>query len=618
MNVTDKIKKSKDNKQKKHEEVRLDEAGEILRQDKYKQKVQSRSDQTLHCTDPAISVSTVLEQKLLDAALKPLNSQEANTDRKGELHAQTQIREDLCQALKEKDTVVRMYRTLDRAYSILKQKVATLQAEQQNIVFRNKCLSALLQDALADRDKALSGRTSVTAECICRGGDTFSREPRIVDNDGAIHDLNTLHTLNSEMNTGTNGLKRLDEKQTGTRSRQKDAATSNLGLPTDEEGAATAAGSSSARSSPDGQELERSASKKTAFKGGPQDPMLGSNKRTIDLEKSLEQMKAEFEAMEDYWQSKLEAERKFYETQLEETEVQFQKQEERLKEFELLFLREDEDVELELDLDGLKLTQIDEEGEEEPEDQEEGEMSDDENVAGGRLLSSSGNTSEQMLIEDKEWKAYQKKLELKDKQKEQLEILYQEILKQKDIEIEQCEMLHQEQLQQKKREFDQMEQEYQAQLEQHASAHKKEMEHLRKLHKKQLKQQLSSHTEQQQQLKKAHKEQLEQQLTLHSEQQQQMKIAHKEQLEHQFASYIEEQQKLKRVHKDQLHAQKERMKENQKQLLLAWEQQLEQLKKEHEGKLEKQKNSCDRRLEQQEKILREELEEDKFLKDYLE
>ena len=51
------------------------------------------------------------------------------------------------------------------------------------------------------------------------------------------------------------------------------------------------------------------------------------------LEQSLELMKQEFESMEDYWQGKMDDERRFYEDQIRTSGEQFKELEERLREY---------------------------------------------------------------------------------------------------------------------------------------------------------------------------------------------------------------------------------------------------------------------------------------------
>ena len=51
------------------------------------------------------------------------------------------------------------------------------------------------------------------------------------------------------------------------------------------------------------------------------------------LEQSLDLMKDEFESMEDYWQGKMDKERKFYENQIRDSEEKFKELEDRLKEY---------------------------------------------------------------------------------------------------------------------------------------------------------------------------------------------------------------------------------------------------------------------------------------------
>jgi len=56
-------------------------------------------------------------------------------------------------------------------------------------------------------------------------------------------------------------------------------------------------------------------------------------KKNEQLEQSLELMKQEFESMEDYWQGKIDNERRFYEDQITTSGEQFKELEDRLKEY---------------------------------------------------------------------------------------------------------------------------------------------------------------------------------------------------------------------------------------------------------------------------------------------
>ena len=320
-----------------------------------------------------------------------------------------------------------------------------------------------------------------------------------------------------------------------------------------------AAGSSSGRSSPDGQEIQKTSAKLT--KPDPQQQQVADTGRTSNLEQSLDQMRREFEAMEDYWQAKLEAERRFHEAQLEQSEAQFKEQEARLKEFELLLMRQEEEYE-EFDIGGEpKLTQIEEEEEEEEDETTSGE---DEQEEHHRFPSNyvtanvEGHTETQVEI--------QQLKQLLNELEQQIEI-HKKLLEEKEESLEQLTSFSKEQLEQKD------------------VTHRTKVEQLKKTHKHQLEQQLKTHNEQMTQLKRAHHEQL---------------------------------QQLKRSYKEQLQAQKETTKSSQQQLQQAYIQQLQQLEKAHDMQLEKQKKSCERRLELQAKQLREEFEEEKMYKDYLE
>jgi len=55
--------------------------------------------------------------------------------------------------------------------------------------------------------------------------------------------------------------------------------------------------------------------------------------KNVQLEQSLELMKQEFESMEDYWQGKMDDERRFYEDQIRTSGEQFKELEDRLKEY---------------------------------------------------------------------------------------------------------------------------------------------------------------------------------------------------------------------------------------------------------------------------------------------
>jgi len=65
---------------------------------------------------------------------------------------------------------------------------------------------------------------------------------------------------------------------------------------------------------------------------------IGLLEKHKQLEESLEMMSSEFENLEDYWQSKLDEERRFYEEQLKTNESQFKNLEVKLKEYEDLLL----------------------------------------------------------------------------------------------------------------------------------------------------------------------------------------------------------------------------------------------------------------------------------------
>ena len=75
------------------------------------------------------------------------------------------------------------------------------------------------------------------------------------------------------------------------------------------------------------------------------------------LEESLDLMKEEFESMEDYWQNKLEDERKFYEEQLKTNENQFRELESRMKEYDEVLITHLDDNKQD---DNDKLSTIDE------------------------------------------------------------------------------------------------------------------------------------------------------------------------------------------------------------------------------------------------------------------
>ena len=68
-------------------------------------------------------------------------------------------------------------------------------------------------------------------------------------------------------------------------------------------------------------------------------------------------MKEEFESMEDYWQNKLEDERKFYEEQLKTNENQFRELENRMKEYDEVLITHLDDNKQD---DNDKLSTIDE------------------------------------------------------------------------------------------------------------------------------------------------------------------------------------------------------------------------------------------------------------------
>ena len=56
----------------------------------------------------------------------------------------------------------------------------------------------------------------------------------------------------------------------------------------------------------------------------------------------MDLMKEEFESMEDYWQNKLDDERKFYEEQLKTNENQFKELENRMKEYDEVLITLDD------------------------------------------------------------------------------------------------------------------------------------------------------------------------------------------------------------------------------------------------------------------------------------
>ena len=56
------------------------------------------------------------------------------------------------------------------------------------------------------------------------------------------------------------------------------------------------------------------------------------------LEESLELMSSEFESLEDYWQNKMDEERKFYEKQLKSNEKQFEELDVKMKDYEDLLM----------------------------------------------------------------------------------------------------------------------------------------------------------------------------------------------------------------------------------------------------------------------------------------
>lgn len=130
------------------------------------------------------------------------------------------------------------------------------------------------------------------------------------------------------------------------------------------------------RSSPDGQEgdlLEHSRSlccsacdisteqRRTLEALGKEKTQLLKNNQ--QLQESLNLMNSEFESMENYWQDKLNDERKFYEGQLQENEEQFRELEVKMKEYEELLLRGDNKNNEGMKFDGLSM--IDEQREEE-------------------------------------------------------------------------------------------------------------------------------------------------------------------------------------------------------------------------------------------------------------
>ena len=143
------------------------------------------------------------------------------------------------------------------------------------------------------------------------------------------------------------------------------------------------------RTSPDGQEVERNQS--LVFKSSLEyeteierlinvnkdlaginksylqelDQNKGMKEINLQLEESLDLMREEFESMEDYWQKKLEDERKFYEEQLKESETHLKHLEGKLKEYdEILLLHQNErqhnSNEIDDDADDEKLSTIEE------------------------------------------------------------------------------------------------------------------------------------------------------------------------------------------------------------------------------------------------------------------
>ena len=67
-------------------------------------------------------------------------------------------------------------------------------------------------------------------------------------------------------------------------------------------------------------------------------------------------MSSEFESMEDYWQNKMDEERKFYEEQLKTNETQFKELELKMKDYEDLLMA----VETKPNDDSDRLSTIDE------------------------------------------------------------------------------------------------------------------------------------------------------------------------------------------------------------------------------------------------------------------
>ena len=68
------------------------------------------------------------------------------------------------------------------------------------------------------------------------------------------------------------------------------------------------------------------------------------NDKNSDLEDSLDLMRHEFEQMENYWQKKIEDERKFYDKQIEMEAVNFQELQQRILEYEERLSRDRDQV----------------------------------------------------------------------------------------------------------------------------------------------------------------------------------------------------------------------------------------------------------------------------------
>ena len=84
--------------------------------------------------------------------------------------------------------------------------------------------------------------------------------------------------------------------------------------------------------------------------------------RNKQLEESLDMIREEFESMEDYWQSKLDQERRFYGEQLRFSERQYKDMENKMKEYDEILLNtrnsklQDEDEEEEDKLSTIEET----------------------------------------------------------------------------------------------------------------------------------------------------------------------------------------------------------------------------------------------------------------------